>query len=150
MLFIILISKIKPTTGKKKLIYFSLQIFRTPKRCTKDINIKFYHNNNPYIQMLFIQKTARLLIRPLCLIATTRLWFHGALSLSPLCLSQAWFSAFCGLGHSVYLPSNYYMQVNSLRVKSNVASILSGFISNKWYPHYCGYHLFCCWLYLLL
>ena len=41
------------------------------------------------------------------------MWFHGALSLSPLCLLQAWFSALCGLGHSVYLPSifrldNYY------------------------------------------
>ena len=68
LLFIILISKIKPKTDKKKLIYFSLQIFRTTKRCTKDINIKFHHNYNPYIQMLFIQKTARLLIRPLCLI----------------------------------------------------------------------------------
>ena len=67
LLFIILTSKIKPTTDKKKLIYFSLQIFRTPKRCTQDINIKFHHNYNPYIQMLFIQKTALLLIRPLCL-----------------------------------------------------------------------------------
>ena len=35
------------------------------------------------------------------------MWFRGALSFSPLCLSHAWFSVICGLGHSVYLPSNY-------------------------------------------
>ena len=94
LLFIILISKIKPTTGKKKLIYFSVQIFRTPKRCTKDINIKFHHNYNPYIQMLFIQKNARLLIRPLCL-------------MQPGC----GFTARCRLGHFAYHRGNFQLFV---------------------------------------
>ena len=35
------------------------------------------------------------------------MWFHGALSFRPLCLSQSWFPVICGLGHSVYLPSKY-------------------------------------------
>ena len=37
---------------------------------------------------------------------------------------------------------NYCMQVNSLGLKSNVAS--------KWASkHLMGYHLFCCWLYII-
>ena len=36
-------NKIKPATGKKKLIYLFLQIFRTLKKCTKDRNINFHH-----------------------------------------------------------------------------------------------------------
>ena len=39
---IVLISKIKPATGKKKLIYLSLQIFQTPKKWTIDRNINFH------------------------------------------------------------------------------------------------------------
>ena len=39
---IVLISKIKPATGKKKLIYLSLQIFQTPKKWKIDRNINFH------------------------------------------------------------------------------------------------------------
>ena len=39
---IVLISKIKPATGKKKLIYLSLQIFQAPKKWTIDRNINFH------------------------------------------------------------------------------------------------------------
>ena len=50
----------------KKLIYDPLKFFRTARKSTIDISINLHHNY-PYIQIFFMRKTARLLIKPLCL-----------------------------------------------------------------------------------
>ena len=59
-----------------------------------NINIKFHFNYYPYIRMLLMQKTARLLIRPLCL-------------MQPGC----GFTARCRLAHFAYHRRDFQLFV---------------------------------------
>ena len=78
----------------KKLIYVPLNFFRTARKSTIDISINLHHNYYPYIQMFFMQKTARLLIRPLCL-------------MQPGC----GFAARCRLAHFAYHRRDFQLFV---------------------------------------